>query len=313
MIALKDITAATIADRRYEDKEFFEFAKEYLSACRKDRKYKKSFLNAVNYLYAFCKETSYEAYTHNLNFMVKDDFIDFLKGKDLMLSTINHLVVQLGTLINKAKSCGYSTDPTWFDDTLDDEDSNAIYLSRDEIVKLYYFEGLTRRQKEVRDLFIVGCFTGLRYSDYSRLTPSNCMNGRIKIKTQKTKAVVEIPQNKYVREVIERYGGTIPKAPCIQQFNRIIKVIAQRAGFNELVQTERTKGHNIVCKTLPKWQMVSSHTARRSAATNMYLAGVPMFNIMCVTGHKSEKAFMRYIRITQEEIVQSLAGHPFFR
>jgi hypothetical protein len=62
-----------------------------------------------------------------------------------------------------------------------------------------------------------------------------------------------------------------------------------------------------------KWQLVSSHTARRSGATNMYLAKIPTFRIMLITGHKTEQAFFKYIRITSEENAVILANHPFFK
>ena len=71
-----------------------------------------------------------------------------------------------------------------------------------EITRIYYYERLTRFQEEIRDFFIIGCLTGLRYSDYSRLNESNIdrSTNTIRIKTQKTGAVVSIPMHKFVRE-----------------------------------------------------------------------------------------------------------------
>ena len=75
---------------------------------------------------------------------------------------------------------------------------------------------------------------------------------------------------------------------------------------------ERQIGRQRVSKLIPKYQFISSHTARRTAATNMYLAGIVPYRIMLVTGHKTEKSFFRYIRITREENVKVLAKHKFF-
>ncbi|MFQ8804876.1 MAG: hypothetical protein ACLR8Y_06890 [Alistipes indistinctus] len=58
--------------------------------------------------------------------------------------------------------------------------------------------------------------------------------------------------------------------------------------------------------------MVKTHTARRSGATNMYLAGIPTIAIMKITGHKTEKEFMKYIKITEEESAMELMNHPYF-
>ena len=62
-------------------------------------------------------------------------------------------------------------------------------------------------------------------------------------------------------------------------------------------------------RSLEKWQLVSTHTARRSFATNMYLMGVPSITIMRITGHKTEKAFMRYIKLDEEQHAKIIALH----
>ncbi|MDO9635196.1 MAG: tyrosine-type recombinase/integrase [Paludibacter sp.] len=64
---------------------------------------------------------------------------------------------------------------------------------------------------------------------------------------------------------------------------------------------------------IPKNELVTSHTARRSFATNLYLAGIDTISIMLLTGHKTEKSFMVYIRITKEQNAYRVASHPFFK
>lgn len=61
--------------------------------------------------------------------------------------------------------------------------------------------------------------------------------------------------------------------------------------------------------TYKKWEMISSHTARRSFATNEYLAGTPTLTIMAITGHKTEKSFLRYIKLTSAEHAKLLRAH----
>lgn len=60
---------------------------------------------------------------------------------------------------------------------------------------------------------------------------------------------------------------------------------------------------------LELWQCVSSHTARKSFATNYYLQGFPVIDVMKITGHKTEKAFMKYIRITKLDAAKRLSSH----
>lgn len=98
-----------------------------------------------------------------------------------------------------------------------------------------------------------------------------------------------------------------------QNFNKIIKNVCKKAGITQKILVERTEGFKVVRKLVPKYQLVSTHTARRSGATNMYLAGIPPFRIMLITGHKTESAFYRYIRIQKEENAKDLQNHPFFK
>jgi len=164
-------------------------------------------------------------------------------------------------------------------------------------------------------LFIIGCCTGLRYSDYSRLNKTHFIeNGQfIKIKTQKTGAVVQVPVHKFVSEIVAKYNGELPKAKCIQYFDRTIKLICKKVGFNETILYERTIGHNVISKELSKWQVISSHTARRSFATNAFLDGVPTYRIMMITGHRSEKSFFKYIKVSIEDNANFLSNHRFFK
>lgn len=62
-----------------------------------------------------------------------------------------------------------------------------------------------------------------------------------------------------------------------------------------------TKAGKRITINMNKWEMVSSHTARGSFATNEYLKGTPSLTMMAVTGHKIEKAFLKYIKVTPKE------------
>jgi hypothetical protein len=64
---------------------------------------------------------------------------------------------------------------------------------------------------------------------------------------------------------------------------------------------------------IEKWEAVSSHTARRSAATNMFKAGIPSISIMKITGHKTETQFIKYIKVSKEENAEMLMDNPFFK
>ncbi len=168
------------------------------------------------------------------------------------------------------------------------------------------------RLNNVRDWFIVGAYTGLRYSDLKRLSKEHIKGNLIGIKTQKTGKEVVIPISKEVRETLNKHNNKLPRMMSNQKFNKYIKEVCKLAGIDEPISVEETKGKLKLHKTEPKYNLVSAHTARRSFATNAYLSGLPTINIMKMTGHRTEKSFLQYIKITEEENAKKLISHPFF-
>lgn len=184
---------------------------------------------------------------------------------------------------------------------------DSVYLSIDEINALYKYplEGVNEM---VRDLFVLGCHTAMRFQDYSTLSTKYIGNNRITLKTQKTGETVVIPAHPRVIEILNRWGGSAPKVSH-GHLNKAIKEICKEMGcFNQEIPI--TEGRKI--KYVEKYNLISAHTARRSGATNMYLSGIPAQSIMKITGHTTEQSFLKYLRITKEENADLLANNPFF-
>lgn len=199
------------------------------------------------------------------------------------------------------------------------EDVDQIYLNETELDLIYNLD-LTKnkRLEAVRDLFIVGCYTALRFSDFSTLKPENIIEtstgGRaIKIKTHKSPTMVVIPLHQRVEEILAKYENNLPRAITNQKMNDYLKEIGEQAKINSAWEINKTKAGKRYSVTVPKWRKIVTHTARRSAATNMYLAGIPAISIMKLTGHKTEKSFLTYLRISNEENANLLMTHEFFR
>lgn len=161
-----------------------------------------------------------------------------------------------------------------------------------------------------RNLFLIGCYTGLRVSDFSRLSEAH-IGKFITIKTHKTGTPVVIPIHPIVREIIDS-GFDLSDSVSDQKLNAHIKSLCRMAGIDEEVLVNKNVGGRNTEVVLPKYQLVSSHTARRSFATNAYKAGVPTIAIMKITGHKLESTFLKYIRVSAEENAELLSNHPFF-
>jgi len=121
------------------------------------------------------------------------------------------------------------------------EEIPAVYLSMNEIARIYYYPNLTKKQQRIRDLFVVGCYTALRYSDLSTLTKENFSNGYITKITKKTGIRVVVPVHDIVQEIYERYEGNLMFDICSQHFNRYIKVICRKIGIDDKVNQIYTK------------------------------------------------------------------------
>lgn len=163
----------------------------------------------------------------------------------------------------------------------------------------------------VRNKFLIGAYTALRVSDYNRITDINVDGNFIKITPKKTEKIVIIPVHPTLRKIIDN-GFNLAEPISEQKINRRIKEIARYAGI-----TKMTEGTKIINKrtTLGCWEkceMITTHTSRRSGATNMYKAGIPTLSIMYITGHKTERAFLKYIKITQEENAELMAKNAYF-
>jgi len=217
----------------------------------------------------------------------------------------------------------------------DEETADSIYLNIEELQKIHKFtptiENINQLVKQtatadsrgrkvksltiVKNKFLIGSFTALRVSDFNRLSEVNLSENFIRIKPHKGKGKNEdvvIPIHPVVREILES-GFDIATPLSEQKINKHIKEICQLVGIVEDVVISRTEGGRLVERIYKKYEKVTSHTARRSGATNMYLAGIPTISIMKITGHRTERSFLKYIRITQEENARLLANHPFFK
>lgn len=189
--------------------------------------------------------------------------------------------------------------------------ADTSYLTRDEVDKLWE-AGLSGRDADARDLFILGVHTAARFSDYSRLTVDNIRDGLVEFTQAKTAGRVFLPLSPRVSAVLERHGGRAPRMTA-QELNRRMKDICRALGFDTLMDITETRGGRTTVRTARKWETVTAHTARRTGATLLYLSGVPLRQCMLITGHTTEANFRKYIRVGGEENARLLADNPLFK
>ena len=189
-----------------------------------------------------------------------------------------------------------------------------IYLNERELTEMFNLDlSGDKRLDRVRSLFIVGCWTGLRFKDLVNINPENVFDDKISIKTQKTGEVVVLPLHWMVRDIMRKYSdqpNSLPPALSNVNFNKYIKEVARMIpSLSERVQENLTRGGQLVTDSKAKWECVTVHTARRSFATNLYLDGVSSLTIMRLTAHKSEKVFLSYLKASAEENANLVHNH----
>lgn len=254
-------------------------------------------------------------------------FIPFLVSQGLKYSTIGFLKSNLIAVLNWSSKYGVRLNPSYNEVDLPSYVPSKISLTPDEISHIYHYKiGLNkaysfRLKKEVyysknkirtldrvRDMFVLGCNLGQRYSDLVRIGPGNFRNGQFSIIQQKTgnRCVLDINtmaiESKVVWEILEKYGYYAPYTGDINNFNTYLHELLFNIGegFLEEVNIDNKINGVIMRETKRKYQLISSHSARRSFATINTIRNTPRSRILRATGHSSEKAFNRYICYDEE-------------
>ncbi len=303
-------------------KNLFEFIELYVQESEKVKNINttKTYKTTFHHLKTFSKLNQQKLDFSSITLEFYNKFVDYLMNeKQLSNNTIGKHIQILKTLLNEATDRGLN-------DKLDFrsrkfkrpyEEVEGIYLKQAEMEKLQKLDLSDKPNLErVRDLFLIGCHTGLRYSDFSQILPANITSNKagkfITVRTLKTDEKVVIPLNPKVQKILAQYDDHIPKALSNQKMNFFVKEVCKLAEINEPILITRTKGGIKTRNTYPKYELVTTHTARRTFASNAFLGGVPTISIMAITGHKTDKEFMKYIKVGKEENACMLQNHSFF-
>ena len=272
----------------------------------------------------------------DINKALADRFVSFMEKNGYMITSINKYIICFKAMIQNAMDQELHNNlialRAFSKKKIQETDkAKEIYLTKAELQALYEMplEGL---KDKVRDVFLVGCYTCQRFSDYARLEQENFT------KTAKGTKVVRIVQEKTGNDVVipilndnllhiaEKYGYDIPKVndvilnryikqilkelsstvPSLARKERTLLTMKEREKEKQgLVSFERDNKGNVI---KPRYELVSSHTARRSGITNLYLSGnFDTYQMMSISGHRDEKTFYEYIKLSSDEVADSIA------
>lgn len=310
------------------EKDFFSFAEKFVKEAetRINDKTGKVFSTSTIQVYNRCLELLRE-YSKKKKKRIDFDTIDLdfyhdftaYLNKEYKFSTnsIGKQIKIVKTFLNDATERGVNTNLSFKSKRfrVTTEKSENIYLTEKELEEIFD-KDLSDNKKldRVRDLFLVGCWTGLRFSDFTNIKPENIKGDYIEIETKKTAEPVVIPIHSTVKKIMAKYNGqyenSLPPAISNAKMNEYLKDLGKLIDCLKIpVSTGITKGGLYVATNKPKHDLITTHTARRSFASNLFVEGFPSATIMKITGHRTEKAFMSYIKITPTENAKILQLH----
>jgi site-specific recombinase XerD len=230
---------------------------------------------------------------------------ELLKG--LKLSSAGKIIKQLRIFLKNRMRKKIIPEIDLEDFKILDEESDAIYLTTNEIKKINLADlSASPFLEKYRGLLVFGCLTGLRFSDFSTVKPEDVREKRLYKKQKKSDHWVVVPLRDEAYSIFtQRFKRTIPNVSN-PDFNYYIKEVGRLAGITEPITFSHKRGNYDIVETKPKHQWITSHTCRRSFCTNEFLAGTPVELIMKISGHKSIRDFYRYIRISPEQAAMQI-------
>ena len=277
----------------------------------------------------------YHDFTSYLKAEIKDKKGTVLK-EAYNVNTTGKCIRTLKNILSIAESEGLHSNSIWKDKKFKGTriETDSIYLTREDLNKIMKADlskyGVGHDQ--ARDIFMVGVWTAQRVSDYNYISkeqiythtkrwiedvqdPENPGQTKAEIRTKeimyisliqkKTGAQVSIPVSSELKGILEKYDYCLPHLED-QVINRYLKDICKEAGLTESVEILETKGGTPVRNRYPKWDLVHTHTARRTGATLMYLSGMDLYDIMKITGHTTPVMLKKYIKADKLDIIEKI-------
>ena len=189
------------------------------------------------------------------------------------------------------------------------EEVDSIFLNQEEVDSIFNLKDLSEEEDIIRDLFIIGIESGLRYSDFIRLKPHYFDEDILSINPIKTeshkKNRLKIPISNKIKEILLKRNGLPPVYEGkLVNFNKTMRNLAEKAEIISQIVTYKKIGGKTKESVFKKYQLVSSHTCRRTFCTLKFLSGMPPIGIMQFSGHKNERNFLRYLKVDNQVAVE---------
>lgn len=238
-----------------------------------------------------------------------DDFAHHLTSKAQLANTsLWNMLKTLKTFLRWAHSNGLTSNRTF--ERMSKKDHHVIErpivrLNENDLRAIASLDLETEPAlANARDLFMLQCALGVRYSDLVKVSSANIDGDFIRITTEKNRKEVAVPLLPTARRIIER--ARPPHPISNQKLNAYLKEIARRAKLDSAVTIPVFKGTQRVECTYALHELVTTHTAKRTFVSLMIGRGVSVDTVMKITGN-SRSTLERYINLDNDDVRTDLA------
>lgn len=307
---VKDRFTEKCKPQRSNKLDFFDYEKEYLDfkqntqgVSPRSMRLMRSFFNHMR---KFEKYRFRKIFFRNINDEFYDEFKSyFFKVLDSSPNTVGGQIKFLKTYLGWTVFAGYNTFERFRTFVKPKSTPEIIALTIEELNQLFSYDfSSIKRLERVRDVFILACSTGMRYSDFSRLTANNIQGGMINIRMQKTKRIISIPLTDYSKIILEKYNYDIPKISN-QNFNEFIKEAGEMAGLINPREITTYKGNKEKVESIPLCNLLRSHIGRKTFVS-LSLNSMSPRDVMAISGHRDFSSFEKYVTASPKRLKQEM-------
>ncbi len=324
--------------KKQDEKRFLKDFRTFIDYRKDNNKVSKDTIKTYNTTYAklvqFQKDKSYPLHydTINNDFYLK--FLKYLREDGLFDNSVDKHIKNLKLFMYYALSENKHNNNLFQSFKRTRTKADFVVLDSNELRKLCYeYKPTNPKYEAIRDTFILGCSTGLRFGDLTKLTRGNFVINRdkvtneiienasysyINVPVQKTTEPVRVPLNPYICELIDKYDiehkEIVFLKHCNQVFNREIKSVCREAGITSTIKVSKKMSSKLIPEEKPKCDFISSHTMRRTFIT-LLSSMTEITNIQAVSGHKDIKILTDYIKRNDKELnsIRSCFNEVFYK
>lgn len=294
-------------------KTVFNYYQEYLESIRSSIGHNtiKKYTTTYNHLLQFVSSRKMELTFNSFDDHFINSFINFSIGElKHNNNTIAKSIKIIKTFLHWATKRGYNSKLDFHHFTFKGFEGEIIYLSMDELMTLYKTKLDKDHLNKARDIFCFGCFTGLRYSDIKNLKRVDVRGDFIRSISIKTRDQICVPLNQFSKSLLEKYAN-YPSSLCFpvmsnQKMNEYLKEIGKEAGLNEIINHVSFQGTKRIENKYYKYQLLTTHVARKTFVSNAHQKGIPIETIMKITNHKNHKTVARYMKIEEQQVFDAM-------